>query len=292
MSKTAFVIFSYPDCKLFLPQTLASLSKQSDQDFDVIIFNDGLENLDVICQDFLNKTPYIKPISGNIEAIRSNGLSQMKKSGYKNIIFGDADDVFSTNRIEVSKKLLTKYDVAVNDLDICNENLTQTIPKYFRNRIASDTILNAKAIHKSNCIGFTNSALRAEVIPELEFAQNLIAIDWAFFTFILRGKSRAYFTSRTSTKYRIHQKSYYDVTSKDPSTLLFQVNAKQLHYHYLAKYFNEYAQLSEEFLDLQQKLKDLAFYESYKREMMALQTEFPFWWEGAKLVNEETNPCG
>ena len=153
MSKTAFVIFSYPDCKPFLPQTLASLSKQSDQDFEVIIFNDGLEDLDVICQHSLNKTPHIKSISGNMPAIRSYGLSQMKNSGYKNIIFGDADDVFSTNRIEVSKKLLTKYDVAVNDLDICNENLNQTISKYFRNRMASDTILMRKQYIRAIVLG-------------------------------------------------------------------------------------------------------------------------------------------
>lgn len=288
MSKTAFVMFSYPRCEQFLSQTLVSLTRQTDQDFDVIIFNDGLDSLDTICQISLNKTPEICSVRGNIPAIRSSGLKKMKSSGYHNVIFGDADDVFAENRVEVIKQLLTENDVVVNDLDVCNENLIQTRQAYFQNRLPSECLLKKDTIRLCNCIGFTNSALRANVIPEIDFPDTLTAIDWALFTTIMLSNARALFTGATSTKYRIHRRSHYDVTSTNPSSLSFQVKVKYRHYEYLAQQFTGYEKEYNGFGLLQQKLKDTRYFDRYKRTMMAQLTEFPFWWEAAKLETGET----
>ena len=289
MSRTAFVTFAYPGCEQFLAQTLDSLTRQTDQEFDVIIFNNSLDSLDTICQTSLNKTPEICAVYGNVPAIRSYGLKQMKTSGYHNVIFGDADDVFAENRIEVIKQLLSENDVVVNDLDVCNENLIQTRQAYFQNRLPSECLLNKDTIRLCNCIGFTNSALRADVIPETEFPDTLTAIDWALFTTILLANARALFTGATSTKYRIHNRSHYDITSTNPSSLSFQVKVKYRHYEYLAQRFREYEREYNEFGSLQQKLKDTRYFDRYKRAMMAQLTEFPFWWEAAKLETEETH---
>lgn len=291
MSSTAFVMFCYPSCEEFLSHTLASLNKQTDQDFDVVIFNDNLESLKIICQKFLNKTPQIISVSGSVPAIRSFGLNQMKTSGYSHVILGDADDVFTSNRIKVTKQLLSENDVVVNDIDICNKSLKETSSAYFQNRLNSDTLLNRDDIRLHNYIGFTNSALRTDTIPEIQFNENLIAIDWALFTTILFENARTLFTGATTTKYRIHQKSHYDLTSKNPANLSFLVDVKYRHYKFLAKQFREYEHEKNEFGLLRQKLKDIEYFDRYKRAMIAQLNKFPFWWEAAKLETEETIGC-
>ena len=45
-------------------------------------------------------------------------LKKIKKLKYKNYIFQDADDLMKSNRVEISKNLLRKHNVIINDLDI------------------------------------------------------------------------------------------------------------------------------------------------------------------------------
>ena len=106
MNKTVFATFVYPGSEMHLPRMFSSLNKQSDHDFDVAIFNDGAKHLEKICEKYLIKSPKIRPVRGSIPKIRASGLTQLKNLGYANVIFGDADDSFAPNRVEVSKNLL------------------------------------------------------------------------------------------------------------------------------------------------------------------------------------------
>ena len=115
MSNTVFATFVYPESEMHLPRMFRSLREQSDHDFDIVIFNDGLQNIDKICKHHLTKPVEIKSATGTIAKIRAFGLRQLKDLGYENVIFGDADDSFARNRVEVCKNLLQVYDLFCHD---------------------------------------------------------------------------------------------------------------------------------------------------------------------------------
>ncbi len=285
MSATAFVMFAYHGSEPYLPGSLKSLSGQTDQDFDVFIFNDNSNTLVELCDKFLNKTAKIKNVCGSIAGIRSFAFRCLKKLGYANIIFGDVDDVFDRNRVEVTKKLLTKNDLVVNDLDVCDENLSLTFPTYFQNRISTDTKLTVNNLRTGNFIGFTNSAVRGHMLPEIDFSDDLIAIDWSLFTYILQSEPRAIFTGATSTKYRIHFHSHSDPMSVDAETIRFQIEVKSRHFEFLSKHFPGYDHERDGFKSLKQKVKDTKYFEGYLQDVRARPSKFPFWWEAARPEN-------
>ena len=278
-------MFAYHGSEPYLPSSLKSLSEQTDQDFDVFIFNDNSNNLMEFCDTFLNKTAKIKNVCGSIAVIRSSAFRCLKKLGYANIIFGDVDDVFDRNRVEVTKKLLTKNDLVVNDLDVCDENLNLTFPTYFQRRILTDTKLNVNDLRSGNFIGFTNSAVRGHMLPDIDFSDNLIGVDWSLFTYILQSEPRAIFTGATSTKYRVHCHSHSDLMSVDAETIRFQIDVKLRHFEFLSKHFPGYDHELDGFKSLKQKVKDTKYFEGYLQNVIGGHSKFPFWWEAARLEN-------
>ena len=78
MSNTVFATFVYPDSEKHLSRMLISLSEQTDNDFDIVLFNDGIQNIEEICARFLNKVPTIRPVKGSVAHVRAVGLVQLK----------------------------------------------------------------------------------------------------------------------------------------------------------------------------------------------------------------------
>ena len=279
MNDTVFATFAYPDCEKHLPRMLRSLNEQTDPDFDLIIFNDGLADIDRMCENFLSKSVRIQPVQGTIAEIRTEGLMKLKQLGYKNVIFGDVDDSFSRNRISVLKKLLRENDIVVNDINIHSRHFSRPEMNYFQGRIPAEKIFDASAIRSHNFIGFTNSAIRTSVIPEVSFSDDLVAVDWAFFSIILQQKVRAIFTSCTTTSYYINDTSHYDLISTNAEIEYFKSIVRECHYRYLCKsgfgFVNDYKMAVVLRKKLEESQKDLG----PEREYKDWRSKRPLWWE-------------
>lgn len=233
MSNTVFATFVYPESEMHLPRMFKSLSEQSDHDFDIVIFNDGLQNIDKICKHHLTKPVEIKSVTGTIAKIRASGLRQLKDLGYENVIFGDADDSFARNRVEVCKNLLQVYDLVVNEIDVHASSSGKVLSGYFQKRIPANTHFDIEVIRECNFIGFTNSSVRASKIPTIDFPDHITAVDWALFATLLLQGASAFFTSETTTSYFIHEKSHVDLLSRDPASAIYKARVKSEHYDYL-----------------------------------------------------------
>ena len=287
MSPAAFVLFTYPDCQPFLGETFRSLSQQTDQNFDVVIFNDGLDSIDQIAKNLLNKTPHIFPVSGAIPSIRSFGLSTLKSSNFKYIIFGDADDVFSSNRIKVSKQLLKNNDLVVNEVDfICSKG--KSIKRgHFQNRLNNNSLITESDLFTHNFIGFTNSSMRREAMGNSHFPNDLFAIDWAFFSKTLLAGAKSIFTTDTTSEYRVRRGEITDFTSRQNNLASSQIPTKLQHYKFLSASQPEFRETFELFVKLEEKLEDSDYRNCYDAAMLKNMNPHPFWWEAAKPDHPE-----
>lgn len=258
---------------------LRSLNEQTDQGFDIIIFNDGLAGIDRICANFLSKTVSVQPVQGTIPKIRAEGLMKLKRLGYKNVIFGDVDDSFSKNRVSVLKNLLQENDIVVNDINIYSRHFSGPEMNYFQDRIPADKIFDASAIRSHNFIGFTNSSIRTSVIPEISFSDDLVAVDWAFFTIILQQRVRAIFTSCTTTSYFINDSSHYDLISTNSEIEYYKSIVRECHYRFLCdrgfSFVNEYKMS----VVLRKKLEEFKKHLGLERKYSDWRKKRPLWWE-------------
>ena len=282
MSPTAFVLFTYPDCQPFLGKTFHSLSQQTDQNFDVVIFNDGLDNIDQIATKFLNKTPHIFPVSGTIPSIRSFGLSKLKSSNFQHIVFGDADDVVTSNRIRVSKQMLKNHDLVVNEIDLMSSKGTKMKCGHFQNRLNNNSLITKNHLHNYNFIGFTNSSMSRETIGNSDFPDDLFAIDWAFFSKALLAGVRGIFTTDTTSVYRVRRNELTDFTSRQNDLASSQIPTKLKHYEFLSSSHTEFQENFELFVNLAEKLEDRDYRNCYDAAMLKNMNPHPFWWEAAK----------
>ena len=279
MTDTVFVSFVYPSCEKYLPSMFNSLDQQDDNNFDVVLFNDGLRGVEGICKANLRKPVRVIPLSGNIPNIRTKGLKILQGLGYENIIFGDADDAFLSNRISVSKKLLENNSLVVNDIDVINSASKAVIPNYFQKRLAANKSFSCDAIFTFNFIGFTNSSIKASLISELDFPVDLVAIDWALFTKIMLRGVDGFFTNHTNSSYFIHDHSHYNIASPTLDVVLYQAEVRLKHYKYLCESGESFAEEFRQSRLMVEHLKsELSLYQN-DGDISFKVVDNPFWWE-------------
>lgn len=286
MNNTVFATFVYPGSEIHLPRMFSSLNEQSDYNFDIVIFNDGAQLIEKICERFLIKSPEIIPVKGSIPKIRAAGLVQLKNLGYETAIFGDADDSFAPNRVEVSKNLLLAHDLVVNEIDVHILSSGKVLLGYFQNTIPINSRFGFDILKHCNFIGFTNSSVRLSKIPQIDFPDDITAVDWALFSTLMLTGVNAYFTGDTTTAYFVHEKSHCDLLADDLTATMYKARVKCQHYNYLRSIgfaFDEECKQNEVLLN---KLTDETLCD-FRKQKSFCGREYPLWWDLQTPIYEE-----
>jgi len=203
LNRVSFFTVIYPIERKFLEDFFRSLEGQTYQMFDIVVVNDGYENFEEIVRTFNDLNIRELPGTGNIPRNRELGINFCIDEGYENIVFGDCDDYFQSNRLEESLILLKDFDVVVNDLSTFNKN-GPVANNYFSNRINNGDTIDYDFIADKNIFGFSNTALRLKGFSKVVISEDVFPPDWHFFKMILSDNKKAIFTNATTTFYRQH----------------------------------------------------------------------------------------
>ena len=253
-----------------------SLSCQSYVDFDVIVINDGFEDFAEVVDMYENLSIVEIKCQKTPAKNREFGIRFAKNNGYDVLVFGDSDDTFSENRIENSLELLKCFDIVVNDLTLVSE--TATIQeRYLSNRIKMGAEINAEFIQDKNIFGFTNTAINLNKIETINFQNELIAVDWYFFTFLLLRGLTAIFTNDSLTYYRQHDESLVGLGQK------MTLNSFQKGLDVKLKHYANLPELSDCYHEVK-KLSELEL-EDLSKLILCSYIDFPFWWEEVRSIN-------
>lgn len=279
MTNTAFCSVIFPANLPYFTDYLDSLEKQTDIDFDVLIFNDGVENIE---NYFKNRSLKYSVIStqGSITNSRNQVFAYLKKSNYKNVIFGDTDDYFSENRVEESKMLLEIYDIVAHDLTLVSQDKKIISELFWKNRIELKQPISLNAIKKYNFLGLGNTAINIKILPdEIKFNSNLIAVDWYLFSVILQSKVNVIFSSEAHVFYRQHEAN--TVGRKALTYIDFKkgVDVKLNHYRTLASINSDYSDLAKQF----EAFKSILTEDYFKSIQKNIKIKNPFWWEEIQI---------
>ncbi len=285
MNKIVFFSVVFPSVEQYLDDFFTSLQNQTVKEFDVFIINDGLPDFSVYKRRF-GKLP-ITDVSfqGTPAKIREFGINYVSRKRYDFIVFGDADDYFAENRIEVSASLLKDFDIVVNDLDLVDENKRNLEKGYLSRRIGNRDIIRYDYVRDKNIFGMSNTAIKGSLISNITIEEDLVAIDWCIFAQLLADGVRAVFTNDTTTYYRQHERNIVGIKTLSKDAVLKGIMVKVAHYKRMAGIDFRYSPLYER----SKKLKDLLtsnaqFLDLYLKGITDLQIKNPFWWEEIKLV--------
>ena len=233
-SSTAFLTTVFPSCKQYLDDFFKSLSNQTDSDFDVIVINDCLEDFIFFIKKY--KKLNIIEIKSSKSPIqnRIKGLNHILDDNYSNLIFGDSDDYFSENRVSVSKEILTKNDIAVNDLVLFDEKFkTESIFKDIK-------FLKHDLVHR-NIFGLSNTAIRTKILKNLSLEPEveIVAYDWYLFSLLVFNDFSFKFSSETNSFYRQYSSNTLGISFKlDENSLQNLVRIKKMHLLALKEYYS------------------------------------------------------
>ena len=280
--KIAFLTTIFPMDKTYLYDFFNSLQKQTYQNFGVIVVNDGYTNLEEFIREFKSLSIIELQHSDTPAKNREFGINYIRENNYDVLIFGDSDDYFDTNRIQLSIDLLNDFDVVVNDLTLFDEQNGIYNKKYISNRIKDATKIEFDFIKDKNIFGLSNTAVNVSILDNIHFDKDLIAVDWYLYSTLLLRNKKAIFTNKTITYYRQYANNTIGIGSNTTETILKGISVKSKHYSSLQKEYNIFTELHENILKLKKRVKDQHGIE----ELNTQNIENPLWWEEIKLIKE------
>jgi hypothetical protein len=285
--RTAFFTVVYPSCAPFLREFVSSLNSQTDHDFELCIANDGMESLEAYLSALaptIGRNSF--DLSGSFAEIRIAAISRLKNEGYDSIIFGDADDVFSPNRIRSTKEMLLTRQIVFNDLLIFEGHFKGSGISMLNERFKEGRGYVISDIREFNFIGLSNSALNLEIVTpaHLKMSKDLQAFDWTFFSKLMLSGNSAYFLPNAVTYYRLRDNNFANLSRVNHDSLINLVRIKQMHYNELSKFdswFEKHANLFTQLLN--EISEDKQKFENYLGFVRQHMIERPLWWEIARL---------
>ena len=228
-NNVGFLTTVFPMSEEYLNNFFTSLASQSYSKFDIILINDGYEDVFKFIEKFSDLSIIEVKSHDTPAKNREKGINFALDNDYEILVFGDSDDYFKSNRIEKSISLLNDNDIVVNDLTLFNNHGVYE-ENYLSNRIKNNTIVNVHDVKNKNIFGFTNTAIRLNNVPRVIFSDLLIATDWFFFTTLLLLDLKAIFTNSTCSFYRQYDKNTLGINKLSPKSIELEGKIKLKHY--------------------------------------------------------------
>ncbi|CAH8242012.1 MULTISPECIES: glycosyltransferase [Vibrio] len=267
---------AFPVPKNYLVDFFDSFLNQDYTHFDIIMVNDGNNDLD----EFLGKynklsiatiTPGETPLVNRIRLIK-----EAINRNYKYVVFSDIDDKFSYNRVFECVRYLEENDIVVNDITTFNsKGILQR--KYLSKRIVNGQRISFKDIETSNIMGLSNTAVKVDLLKELDldFPEDVIALDWLIYSLLMLKGYKAKFISSCETFYRQHENNTVGMGIVTKESIASTVKVKEIHFRTLCDHYEKASSLKNEMIAISKDPKKIReLYSNLKNK-----TIYPLWWE-------------
>ena len=277
----------YPGSIIFLDEFLGSLEKQTDKDFDLLLVNDGVKELEKKLEGFKLKCQ-IKPGSGTPASLRKKNIAWALESGFDTVIFADSDDTFEDSRVEISKASVKRNRFIFNELVLFGEIMPSPKP-VLSARFAEGEKVGEKTLLDKNFLGLSNVALSADKLADVfsDIPDKITAYDWALFTKALHRGAQAVFTGKTKTFYRQHSANLASLSDLSDENISKGVRIKAEHYSAVLALGDNYREYKNRFRNLEKKIgTDPSFKKNYCDAVRVNAPKNALWWEAYKTEEE------
>ena len=288
---TLLLAVVFEEVKPFLDEYFTSIDSQTEKNFDLLILKDkykdkipGGKTKNIVIDIENNDSP---------AQIRQYGIQYAIKNNYKNIIFTDTDDNYSQNYVESLMLGLENNDFVYSNI-VPVDNNDITINNYFS--LPHETKRYEQIINY-NFIGLGCSAVRSEIIREINIPSDIIAVDWYLYTILLLNGFAGKLVENASVYYRQHYNNTVGgLKQLDRVRLLKGIDIKEKHYRYIYNYCleNNYKSVAKEYEIKYQEMLALKLFlqeninlEKYINTInINLNTVYKGWWSEIISIEE------
>lgn len=238
MPKVSVIITTYNDAK-YIPEALAHLEKQTFQDFEVIIVDDGSTDetsIAILKQLSSYKVKVLHKENGRPAAARNHGFA-VATAPY--ILFHDADDYFHASFLE---KAVSVLDNASEDVKVVTCYVQSFGELSYKWQPQGGTVENF--LFKNECCG--NSLLRRSAYLACGGSDETMLKgdeDWELWIHMLKSGGRVETIKEFLFFYRIQSSSRSATTAIENKEEIFRyimTKHADLYIHYLPKYYSTY----------------------------------------------------
>ena len=273
-NNSAVVVYLYPNAIKYSNCLIESLNRQTAQNFDIILFNDGILNTNIY--NFSQLSSWFN-ISGSPFEIRVKSFDILKALDYDNFIFLDADDSMTDNRVEVMLRWLSTFSIVCNELNLMNDSGDVFEFKIWSNRLTNGYKFDANFLTDKNLVGFGNVALKRELLMEpIQYKIAPKISDWfVFYQILARSKKQAVFTNECQTNYRQHTSNTAGIVDIDKARIEYVLSVMVSHYNALISI--GFSSFSKNISQIE-KIDPNSFNNK--------NNTVPLWWEEIKIAYE------
>ncbi|MDA0656127.1 MAG: hypothetical protein O2912_06965 [Proteobacteria bacterium] len=146
------------------------------------------------------------PAQASTAGVREIMLRAVVQSDADIAVFCDMDDRLHSMAIERHADALIDADFSFGDLQPVDANGQATGDTFFANAEIPETVSEAAQLIDRNWLGFSNTAVMRSRLPEaaLTVPDNIIAVDWWFYTQLLKAGLKGARAQGTVADYRFH----------------------------------------------------------------------------------------
>ncbi len=230
----------YEEARTYFSDWISCAISASDgYDTEVIIALDGLEDTDNALQHLAESLPisYAIPEAGaNIAQVRAAMLLRAIKSEADILIFCDIDDRLKANAFSLHAASLRNADFSYGDMQPIGQNGSDLESSFFTDAAVPNKISRTESIIDRNWLGFSNTAIWRKRIPSLtqNVPQTIAAVDWWFFTVLLKSGLRGHRADGVVSDYRVHENNQLGYRP----TATLESTKKRL--HIIRKHYEEF----------------------------------------------------
>ena len=253
----------------YLKDFINSLNNQVFTDFNVLIINDDIdeEDLDILMTNADFRYEIIHYNERYTPAgLRIKLLHEAWKRLTDVLVIGDADDVFSADRIGRIIQVSRDSDAVFFYNDIYTMDNERVFP------LLPAEISNVDMIGDYNFLGMSNTAIRVSELNN-DFINSLFEgdqpiFDWYLFSRIIISGGKGQYVDGAVTFYRYHENNLVGNQDSYRDNIEKEIQVKKRHYKSLSKYSSVLKRRSEEY--------DAA-------EIQLIEVQNPhFWWSFTK----------
>lgn len=273
----AVVTFFYPNAVVYISGFLNCIQQQTAQNFTLIVFNDGVQNISSLFSKYNNNIIFVE-VTGTLTQVRFQAFEYLKTSNFEKIIFQDIDDEMTANRVDVLSKLLENHSIVSNDLSLVNNSGVMYSKAIWSDKIKDLFEFDDTFIKRKNIVGIGNSGIRKDILStKITYSSMPKVADWfMFYQLMYFGKFKALFTTQCQTLYRQHEDNMAGVKNFDKDRLDYVIMVKLSHYQGLKDVGFQVEDDINELNLLHTKIKNITNMPAIKQNL--------FWWDETNQI--------